>query len=258
MKNFILIILLTSMIIPSYAKTIEGGVSERQEKSFSRIVDKATGKGVGGAKITLPKENYTTKTNKDGYFELDTTIDGTSILSVQKEKYKPYSMTIDKETFSHPLEVSIEKSNGNELAVDMNMHHLGDNSYSENSANAGEFRSYAAGPFFTKKFSLKNINSDSPVYLVIGSIIGVDTLMARTMNQNSRPNAYATPPQVFFNGNKIADIQINGDGQKIKIPSNIIKKNQLNEVTIKTGYNVMQTEYVDYDDIEFMNLTIEN
>ena len=35
-------------------------------------------------------------------------------------------------------------------------------------------------------------------------------------------------------------------------------KNQVNEVTIKTGHNLMQTAYVDYDDIEFMNLFIEN
>ena len=30
------------------------------------------------------------------------------------------------------------------------------------------------------------------------------------------------------------------------------------EITIKTGRNVMQTAYIDYDDIEFMNLIIEN
>jgi hypothetical protein len=60
----------------------------------------------------------------------------------------------------------------------------------------------------------------------------------------------------FFNGNKISEIQINGDGQKIRIPHNLIKK--INEVTIKTGRNLMQTSYIDYDDIEFMNLIIEN
>ena len=72
------------------------------------------------------------------------------------------------------------------------------------------------------------------------------------------PNAFASPPEVYFNGNKISEIQLNGDGQKIKLPSNLIKKNQVNEITIKTGRNLMQTAYVDYDDIEFMNLIIEN
>ena len=47
-------------------------------------------------------------------------------------------------------------------------------------------------------------------------------------------------------------------GQKIKIPPSLIRKNDVNEVTIKTGRNLMQTAYVDYDDIEFMNLFIEN
>jgi len=77
------------------------------------------------------------------------------------------------------------------------------------------------------------------------------------MGQNRAPNAYASPPEVYFNGNKIAEIQINGDGQKIRIPSNLIKRGA-NDVTIKTGRNLMQTSYVDYDDIEFMNLSIEN
>ena len=259
MKKIILTLLLTVITYSSFATTIEGIVSERGvQQNQNRIIDKATGQGVGGANIILPKENYKTKTNRDGYFELDTSIDGTSIMSVQKDKYKPFSMTINEKTFSKPIEVGIEKSKGYDIAIDMNMHHLGDNSFSENSANAGEFKTEAIGPFFTKKFNLKNLNLNIPVYLVIGSIIGIDTKMARTLSQNGHPNAYASAPQVYFNGNKIADIQINGDGQKIKIPPSLIRKNQTNEVTIKTGYNLMQTSYVDYDDIEFMNLIIEN
>ena len=77
------------------------------------------------------------------------------------------------------------------------------------------------------------------------------------MGQNRQPNAYASPTEVYFNGNKIADVQINGDGQKIKLPRNLVKSG-INEVMIKTGRTLMQTSYVDYDDIEFMNLSIEN
>lgn len=258
MKKFLFLLLTISMILPVYSNTFEGRVSEKGEKLQNRIIDKKTGEGIGGANITFPKENFKTKTNKDGYFELDTSINGTSIMSVQKNKYKPFSMTVTEKTFDKPLEIGIEKSNAHDIAIDMNMHHLGDNSFSENSANAEEFKSEAVGPFFTKKFNLKNINLNSPVYLVIGSIIGVDTLMARTIGQNKSPNAYASPPEVYFNGNKVAEIQINGDGQKIKLPSNLVNKNGQNEVTIKTGRNLMQTSYIDYDDIEFMNLIIEN
>ena len=257
MKKLLLLIIAFNIFITVNADTIQGGVSERGIRAQNRITDKKTGEGVGGVNIYIPKENYHTKTNKDGYFELDTQIDGTSIMSVQKDKYKPFSMTITQKTFDKPIEVSIEKSDAHNITIDSNMHHLGDNSFSGNSANAEEFQSDAVGPFFTKRFNLKNLNSRSPIYLVIGSIIGIDTLTARSMGQNRAPNAYASPPEVYFNGNKIAEIQINGDGQKIRIPSNLIKRGA-NDVTIKTGRNLMQTSYVDYDDIEFMNLSIEN
>ena len=238
-------------------RLIEGRVSELGKGAQNRIVDKKTGQGIGGAKIVLPKERFQTKTDKEGYFELNTVIEGTSIMSVQKDKYKPYSMTVTQKTFDKPLEISIEKSNAHNVSIDTSMHHLGDNSFSDNSANASEFQSEATGPFYTKKFNLRNIDTHSPIYLVIGSIIGIDTLVARSMGQNKRPNAYASPTEVYFNGNKVADVQINGDGQKIKLPSNLVKRGT-NEVTIKTGSNMMQSSYVDYDDIEFMNLSIEN
>lgn len=257
MKNLLSLFLIIVMLTPAFADTIQGRVSERGQTFQNRVTDKKTGEGIAGAKITLPKENYQTKTNKDGYFELNTNIEGTSIMSVQKDKYKPFSMTVTQKSFEKPLEVTIEKSDAHNIAIDTSMHHLGDNSFSDNSANAGEFQGEAVGPFFTKKFNLKNINTRSSVYLVIGSIIGIDTLMARSMGQNRRPNAYASPTEVYFNGNKVADVQINGDGQKIKLPPNLIK-NGINEITVKTGRNLMQTSYVDYDDIEFMNLSIEN
>ena len=258
MKKILLICIVLNLSLFSFAQTYEGAISERSELRSNRIIDKATGQGVSGAKISLPKENYTTKTNKDGYFELDTAINGTSILSVQKDKYKPFSMTVTSKSLEKPLEVTIEKSNTHDISIDTSMYHLGDGSFSDNSANAGEFQSGAIGPFYTKKFNLHRINISSPVYLVIGSIIGIDTLTARTMGQNQRPNSYASAPEVYFNGNKVAEIQINGDGQKIKLPPNLVRKNGVNEVTIKTGRNLLQHSYVDYDDIEFMNLSIEN
>ena len=179
-------------------------------------------------------------------------------MSVQKENYKPYSVTITDQTLSAPLIIGIEKSNANDLVVDSNMYHLGDNNFSDLSANAGDFRMQAIGPFYTKRFILKNLKFNKPVFLVIGSIIGIDTEMARSIGQNHISNAFSSPPEIFFNGNKISEIQINGDGQRIKIPHPLIKKNQVNEVTIRTGRNLMQTAYIDYDDIEFMNLFFEN
>lgn len=258
MKKLLCIFLLLTLKVCADAAIFEGVVSEKGTNYSNRIVDKKTGKGIDGAKIVLPKQHYQTKTDSDGYFELDTSITGTGIMSVKKDRYKPFSMTVTEKSFDKPMVVGIEKSNSAEISIDTNMYHLGDNSYSELSANSAEFGSDSAGPFYSKKFILKNLDFSKPVYLVIGSIIGIDTLMARSMGQNKSPNSYASPPEVYFNGNKISEIQINGDGQKIKIPSNLLKKNRVNEVTIKTGRNIMQTSYIDYDDIEFMNLSVEN
>ena len=261
MKNFILTVLLISFLSITNvyaASTFEGGVSAEGRGSSSRIIDKNTGNGISGARVSLPKQNYSTQTDSEGYFELNTHIDGTSILSVQKENYKPFSVTVTDRNISTPLVIGIEKSNADGMVLDSNMYHLGDNNYSDFSANAGEFRMQTIGPFYTKRFILKNLKFNKPVYLVIGSIIGIDTEIARSIGQNKIANAFSSPPEIYLNGNKISEIQINGDGQKLRIPPALIKKNQVNEVTIKTGRNLMQTAYIDYDDIEFMNLFFEN
>ena len=260
MKNLLCFIFLIFILnLPTQASSFfQGGVSEEGYGNSSRVVDRNTGEGIGGAKIVLPKQNYSTQTDSNGFFELNTHVNGSTIMSVQKENSKPFSITLNEQALSAPIVIGIEKSNANGLVLDSNMYHLGDNNYSELSANAGEFRMTSIGPFYTKRFTLKNIKANKPLYLVIGSIIGIDTNLARSIGQNKISNAFASPPEVFFNGNLISEVQINGDGQKIKIPPALIRRNSVNEVTIKTGRNLMQTAYVDYDDIEFMNLFIEN
>ena len=259
MKKFVTLILILFLATPFFSASIfQGEISEEGYGNSSRVVDRNTGEGIGGAKIVLPKQNYSTQTDSNGFFELNTHVNGSTIMSVQKENYKPFSITLNEQALSAPIVIGIEKSNANGLVLDSNMYHLGDNNYSELSANAGEFRMTSMGPFYTKRFTLKNIKANKPLYLVIGSIIGIDTNLARSIGQNKISNAFASPPEVFFNGNLISEVQINGDGQKIKIPPALIRRNSVNEVTIKTGRNLMQTAYVDYDDIEFMNLFIEN
>lgn len=259
MKKFLsLILLILFLSLPAQSATIQGAVSEQGSGNSSRIVDKNTGVGVDGAQVVLPKQGYSTQTDSNGYFELNTQINGPTIMSIKKEKYKPFSVTINDQTFSAPLVIGIEKSNADGMVLDSNMYHLGDNRFSDLSANANEFRMDSIGPFYTKRFLLKNVKFNKPIFLVIGSIIGIDTNLARSIGQNRISNAYASPPEVYFNGNKISEVQINGDSQKIKIPPSLIRRNQVNEVTIKTGRNLMQTAYVDYDDIEFMNLFFEN
>lgn len=238
------------------AATVTGGVEKNGTINSNRIIDSDTRNPVADAKVALPKENYTTYTDEEGSFALDADIDGSTIMSVEKEGYKPFSITLNSENASHPLVIGIEKTNGHDMQISNDLIHLGDDNFSDTSANAGEFRTTAHGPYITKQFKMAADALSRANYLVIGSIVGIDTLLARSMGQNKIVNAYSSPPEIFFNGSKIAEIQLNGDGQKVKIPKNLIRPNQFNEITIRTGRNLAQRAYVDYDDIELMNLSI--
>lgn len=239
--------------VQSHAATVSGGISKVDMTSSNRVVDAATNAPIGNAKISLPKYNYSTYTDEYGSFDLGH-VNGTTIMSVEKEGYRPFSLTINDTLAAKPMVLGIQKSNISDVIIETNMFHLGDDNYSSSSSGAETFKLRSSGPYFTKSFVM-NSNSGKN-YLVIGSIVGVDTLMARSMGQNKIVNSYASPPEIFFNGTKIAEIQLNGDNQKIKIPNNLIRPNQNNEVTIKAGRNLMQRAYVDYDDIEIANLSI--
>jgi hypothetical protein len=259
MKKFINIIIFFTVFLnfsPAHAGIFQGIVAKDGLKEGNQVIDAQTNAPISRAKIVLPQKRYKTYTDSNGNFNLNTDITGKTIMSVEKPGYKPFSVTLDENSASKPIIMGIEKTTAKDLRLESGMIHLGDNNYSATSANSGDFQVKANGPFFTKDFKL-NSTSDRQ-YLVIGSIIGIDTAMAKRMGQNHVTNAYASPPEVYFNGNKIAEIQLNGDGQKIHIPSNLIRPNQTNEVTIKTGRNLMQTAYTDYDDIEFMNLSVES
>lgn len=259
MRVFWAIILSFFTALCAYGEAINGGVEKRDIKTGreSQILDAHTGSAVPYANVTIPQKQYRTKTDEDGKFELGTKINAPTIMSVQKEGYKPYSLTLNSESNGKPIIVGIEKTTPKDVIIETDMIHLGDDSYSENSANAGEFAVRSSGPFYSKDFNIKFINNEENAYLRLGSVIGIDSLMARELGQTKVTTAYANPPQVFCNGNKIAEIKINGDGQEIRIPRSVVRQGQMNDITIKAGKNMMQTTYVDYDDIEFTNLLIE-
>ena len=258
MKKIILLIISVIFInLPAHSGIVQGGVEKEMVVGRHKIIDSGSNAPISGAKISLPQNHYSTYTNADGQFVLDASINGPTVLSVEKPGYKPYSITINQNAVSRPLVLGIEKATPKDITIETSMFHLGDNSYSDLSANSGQFKVQSIGPYYSKMIKMPTMAVGQKAYLVIGSIIGVDTLMAKSMGQNKVNNAYASPPEVYFNGNKIAEIQINGDGQRIRIPANLIRNNGRNEITIKTGRNLAQTAYVDYDDIEFMNLSVE-
>lgn len=256
MRRLILLIMVMTLGNMTIAKTVEGGVSTVESVGGNRVVDTQTQLPVANAKVSLPLLQYKTYTDENGSFQLGAAIKDKTVMSVEKEGYRPQSMTIDGKSFGDPIIVSIQKSNADDIRLSTQMMHLGDNNYSKNSANSEEFRIEALGPFYSKSFTMAATALNKNNFILIGSIIGIDTAMARAMGQNKVKNSFSSPPEVFFNGNKIAEIHLNGDGQKIRIPKNLIRPNQKNEITIKTGRNLMQTAYTDYDDIEIMNISV--
>lgn len=259
-KIFVMFVtfLFISIFAPTQATVLQGGVDTSARNSFCTVIDKSTKKPVPNAKITIPSKNFIAYTDINGHFELKTSINNQTILSVSKNNYKPFSMTINKGANIYPFVVEIETSTPFEISLETEMCHLGDNNFSTASANSGQFKGKSVGHTFSKKFFISSNLSDKQHFLVIGSIIGIDTALARGIGQNSITTSFASPPSVYLNGHKIAEIQINGDNQRIRLPKQLIKYNQNNTITIKAGRNLMQTAYVDYDDIEFINLSVQS
>lgn len=251
---FLLVVIILNLNF-AFAGTMQGGVEKEVMVGGNKIFDTQTNMPIAGAKVTLPLKNFMTVTDSQGRFSLNADINAPTILSVEKEGYKPFSLTVSKIAPDAPLIIGIEKSDAKQISIDTELYHLGDNSFSYNSANAADFQIRSIGPYYSKNFNLPK--NTTKAALVIGSIIGLDTKMAKAMGQNKIVQAYASPTEVFFNGVKVAEIQLNGDGQRIKLPSNLIKAGRKNQITIKTGRNMMAYGQVDYDDIEIANLSIE-
>lgn len=242
--------------LPVMSTVFEGGVEKTGMGTSSVILDANTNLPVQNVKISMPQKNFTTYTDANGAFNLSAKVNSPTILAVEKEGYRPYSITVDKSVIDKPIVISIEKSGADDIVVTSGWYHLGDNSFSTNSANCSEFHGEAQGNFYTKTFNIASTAMASKYILIIGSIIGIDSLMAQKMGQNRVKVAYSSPPEIYLNGIKIANIELNGDGQRFELPNNLIRKGMDNELMIKTGRNMSQINHIDYDDIEFMNLSV--
>lgn len=257
-----LILLLTLILTTSnqlvHATTFTGGVSKVGQKESNQVIDSQTKQGVEFAKISIPQKNFRTYTDANGNFEFERVqITQPTIMSIEKEGYRPFSLTINNgESLNNPMKIELAKSEAADIALDTEILHLGDDSFSKNSANASDFRLKSIGPYYSKEFLMTDNAKHSTNYLVIGSIVGLDTNIAKSMGQNRIKAAYSSPAEIYFNGTLIGQLQVNGDGQRIKIPNKLIQVDKKNQITIKTGQNLMPSDHIDYDDIEIMNLSI--
>ena len=239
------------------AQILSGNVNKEDflEKSHI-VVDGATGNPVSGAEVSIPSAGIFAKTNDSGQFKLDGSFNSPMILSVQADGYKPFSITINEGKISNPLTIAISKLFGNEMVIDSEIHHLGDDNFSEKSANAEDFKLKAESPDFFKEFFVEKLDSNSNPILKIGTIIGLDTKIAHRVAGKTGIKAYSSAIRVYINSKKIGDIKINGDNQEIPLSKSILKQNSTNTIRIETGVNQQATSYIDYDDMEFMNILL--
>ncbi len=259
MKRTIYTILLALLLCNSaYGEIFTGGVSKVGQQESNQVIDAQTKQGVEFAKISIPQKNYRTYTDGNGNFELpNIKITQPTIMNIEKEGYRPFSVTINNnDSLSSPMKITIARSAQTDISLDSEILHLGDDSFSSDSANAADFKLKSMGPYYSKDFIMTDNAKQSTNYLVIGSIVGLDTKLAKSMGQNRIRSAYSSPAEIYFNGTMIGQLQVNGDGQRIRIPNSLIKANQRNQITIKTGQNLMPSDHIDYDDIEIMNLSI--
>ena len=240
------------------AHALIGEVSKDEFKiKRPQVVDVQTKIPVSGALVSIPAENKKDFTTQDGYFKLSPSGSGTVILSIQKDGYRPYSVTINDGKFSGNMLFEMQKASPKSIIISNDMMHLGDNSYSDKSSGACLINSPCVGPFFIKKFKVGDITPKTKAYVTIGSVIGIDTIQAMKLGQNKLTNATSTPMEIFVNGYKIAELKINGDNQKIPIPLKYLNKNSENVLKIQTGVNMSVTDYTDYDDVEIVNLIVD-
>lgn len=261
MKGFISLILafLLSVFFSGVciATTLSGNIDKEDFlENSSVVVDGLTGNPVPDAEISIPTQGFFARTNHWGQFKLDASMKSPVILSVKADGYKPFSLTVNESQTKKPLTIVITKLFNNEIVIDSQLHHLGDDKFSHSSANVDDFRLKSEGPYFFKEFYIENLSSKNAPVLNLGSIIGLDTPMAKRLFQSKVASSASSPLKVYLNSQKIGEIKINGDNQEIPLPKNILRSNAYNTIRIETGTNQSSVSYVDYDDMEFMNLIL--
>lgn len=250
---FVLMILFLNCNVVN-SQTIVGKIRHDDIK-FNKIIDYDTNNPLANAKITIPDLHFTTFSDENGAFKLNADVTDRMVLFVEKDGYKTFSLTIDNNVIKNPLKLGIHKANPFDMQISQGVVHLGDNMFSSNSANSDDFQLGAKGPYLLHKFEKPNFGKNQDVVVHIGTIIGIDTQRAKTTGQNRIAKVYSSPMEIFVNDKRIAFVDINGDNFNILIPKSILKED--NELVIKTGKNLFQVDYVDYDDVELANIRIE-
>ena len=254
------------------------------DSAFSgQVIDRATGQPLADVAVDIPGAGIAVRTDSQGRFRLPDNVPSNEILTAQLDSYAPFSQTTSAADGS--LRVELEKLNEDTtLVLESNVVHLGDDSYSQQSAAAGQFQLRSQGREMARTFELERIPNQSPS-LKIGSLIGLDTAAAYRAGQTRIPSASMTPLEVELNGDLIRTIELGADNIVIPLPLDALRSG-LNTVVLRTGrtthlisrgsnaislpifggsfrvntsarHRRTAIPTVDYDDIELANVTIE-
>ena len=117
----LVIIMIFAVTQQANAEALTGGVST--VGTGNKVVDAKTNAPIANAQISLPKQGYQTKSDEDGNFKLEAHFIGDTIMSVSKEGYRPFSLTINEQIANQPMVVGIQKSDAKDVVIESAMLH---------------------------------------------------------------------------------------------------------------------------------------
>jgi hypothetical protein len=235
------------------------------------VVDKATGKPLAGVEVSIPDEGITVRTDAQGRFQLPRSSSG-KILTAKASQYAPAAVTNQQ---GKNYELQLEKLSPRLQVIDDELHHLGDGNYSPSSANASDFRLRNQGYRYERTFALNKL-PQGDMFLRIGSLIGLD----------ADPSGQKDGLKIILNGQLIHQIHLNNDNIIVSLPRWLLRPGT-NQLAIETPQRTLGGRMgfgdsggglfgllgglgigprgmashlgtVDYDDIEFAHLVLED
>ena len=94
-KKIFCTVCILSFFQPVFAETITGNIEKNEKFRKNRVIDADTQKPVPFATIRIPMKNYQTESDNEGFFKLNADMTGATIMSVEKEGYRPFSITVN-------------------------------------------------------------------------------------------------------------------------------------------------------------------
>ena len=186
-----ILIFFISVSYPVFA-AISGQINHDDVNYKNKIIDSRTKKPVSGAKISIPEIGFETYSDNDGAFKLNADVSDKTVMFVERDGYKVFSLTVDNSVFNSPLKLGIEQSSPFDMQITSGVIHLGDNMYSDNSANSSDFRLSANGHYLANIFKRPQATQKQDIVIRIGTLIGLDTKKAKLITSRISSNSHTT------------------------------------------------------------------